>query len=113
MNKYACSHLNPSIISYNSIKIWIGLLLHTQQLSIRNRGDLGMTVLNNAIAYGMARLANIQPGDVVVDPMAGVGTIPIEASQSWPNAVYYCGDRDKKCVQASQNNMLKFVLSLN
>jgi len=45
-----------------------------------------------------------------VDPMAGVGTIPIEASQVFPLANYFSCDMDPKSVKASQINMMKYEL---
>jgi 23S rRNA G2445 N2-methylase RlmL len=39
----------------------------------------GHGLLKPSIAYCMCRIANIQAGDVVMDPMCGVGTIILEA----------------------------------
>lgn len=50
--------------------------------SNRNKTEKGpggwmCTSLNAACAYNLNRLAKIKPGDFVLDPMAGLGTIPI------------------------------------
>lgn len=60
-------------------------------------------------AYGLARFARLQPGDLVVDPMGGVGTIPIEASQTWPHVRYISGDIDKKDTESATINAKQFV----
>lgn len=48
-------------------------------LSKRNRTAMGETTLLCSIAYGLLHLAHIQPGDIVLDPMGGVGTICVGA----------------------------------
>lgn len=50
--------------------------------SNRNKTEKGpggwmCTSLNASCAYNLNRLAKIKPGDVVLDPMGGLGTIPI------------------------------------
>jgi 23S rRNA G2445 N2-methylase RlmL len=71
---------------------WIGISLSSQKQSARNRCELGKTTLSAAIAYLMCRIARLQPGFFVVDPMAGVGTIPIEGSQQWKDCFYISAD---------------------
>jgi tRNA G10 N-methylase Trm11 len=62
----------------------------------------------------MARYARIQPGELVVDPMAGVGSIPIEASQTWNRARYLCGDiSGPDCISAMENVKQYASLVLN
>eukprot|EP01114_Cavostelium_apophysatum_P013096 TRINITY_DN3098_c0_g1_i1.p1 TRINITY_DN3098_c0_g1~~TRINITY_DN3098_c0_g1_i1.p1 ORF type:complete len:449 (-),score=60.47 TRINITY_DN3098_c0_g1_i1:28-1374(-) len=51
-----------------------------------------------SIAYCMARLARIQTGHIVMDPIMGPGTIPIEASLEWPHAFFIGGDIAKEAV---------------
>lgn len=38
----------------------------------------GPTALRPTIAYNMLRDCKIQPGDIVVDPLCGGGSVPIE-----------------------------------
>jgi tRNA G10 N-methylase Trm11 len=44
------------------------------------------------------RLADIQPGDIVIDPMCGGGSIPIEAALTYPAAFHIGGDFHEKAV---------------
>mmetsp|Transcript_21614 Transcript_21614/g.30217 ORF Transcript_21614/g.30217 Transcript_21614/m.30217 type:complete len:493 (+) Transcript_21614:64-1542(+) len=71
----------------------------------RHRAHLGQTSLKPSIAYCMARLGNIQPGYCVLDPMMGIGTIPIEAAQVWKGACYIGGDISREAVEKAANNM--------
>lgn len=46
----------------------------------RNIANFGPTTLRSTICYNLLRLAHPKPGDVIVDPMCGGGSIPIEVS---------------------------------
>eukprot|EP01125_Pyxidicula_operculata_P017510 TRINITY_DN6130_c0_g5_i1.p1 TRINITY_DN6130_c0_g5~~TRINITY_DN6130_c0_g5_i1.p1 ORF type:complete len:325 (-),score=42.47 TRINITY_DN6130_c0_g5_i1:223-1197(-) len=61
-------------------------------LSKRNRVEMGRTTLNAALSYSMCQLADIQPGQLVVDPMGGVGSIPMEGAMSHPLSTFISGD---------------------
>lgn len=54
--------------------------LKLTKVSLHNRSlvQLGPTSLRPTIAYNMLRLAKIKAGEVVVDPLCGGGSIPIE-----------------------------------
>ncbi|ORX80815.1 UPF0020-domain-containing protein [Basidiobolus meristosporus CBS 931.73] len=67
-------------------------------LNMRNRTELGRTALRPAIAYCMTRLANISPGQLVIDTCCGVGTIPIEGALSHPYALFLGGDVDEDAI---------------
>lgn len=60
--------------------------------------EFGYTTLQTYIAAALVRCARIQPGHVVVDPMCGVGTIPIEGALDVPHAMFLGGDLDKESV---------------
>jgi 23S rRNA G2445 N2-methylase RlmL len=45
------------------------------------------------------RLAGVEAGDIVVDPMCGGGSIPIEAALTYPKAFHIGGDFHEKAVQ--------------
>ncbi|KAL9954096.1 hypothetical protein ACROYT_G041590 [Oculina patagonica] len=74
----------------NSVVIGIALTKETR--GKRNIAHFGPTTLKSSIAYSMLSLANIQPGDIVCDPMCGGGSIPIEGALNWPTSVHLCGD---------------------
>src|SRR5688500_13874886 len=53
----------------------------------------------------MARLAKIQPGQCILDPMVGIGTIPIEAAKVWKHAWYIGGDISGESLGKAIQNM--------
>lgn len=44
----------------------------------RNIMCFGPTTLRATVCYNLLRLANPNPGDIIIDPMCGGGSIPIE-----------------------------------
>ncbi|KAF9583338.1 hypothetical protein BGW38_009729 [Lunasporangiospora selenospora] len=48
----------------------------------------GRTSLKIEIAYNLLTFANIQPGDVVLDACAGVGTLPIVGAIHYPQSLF-------------------------
>lgn len=44
----------------------------------RNIINFGPTTLRSTICYNLLKLANPKTGDIIVDPMCGGGSIPIE-----------------------------------
>ncbi|RLE84973.1 MAG: hypothetical protein DRJ67_09660 [Thermoprotei archaeon] len=61
----------------------------TPFMSLKDRGYrvyLHPSALNPIVARAMCRIARVQEGDVVVDPMCGSGTIIIECMLEAPNA---------------------------
>lgn len=41
----------------------------------------GPTTLRATVCYNLLRLAHPNPGDIIIDPMCGSGSIPIEVIQ--------------------------------
>ena len=54
------------------------------------------------------RLANVQPGDLVCDPMCGGGSIPIEGAISYKQGFYFAGDMHEKAVERTRDNLKTF-----
>ena len=60
--------------------------------------------LRCSTAWLMLRLARVKPGDVVLDPMCGIGTLPLEAAATTGAVLALGGDVDDELVwQASRN----------
>ncbi|KAL1512052.1 hypothetical protein AB1Y20_005326 [Prymnesium parvum] len=57
-------------------------------------------------AWCMLDLAGARPGDVVCDPMCGVGTIPLEAAATIPSILAVGGDLDPHVVRQARANGL-------
>eukprot|EP00743_Colponemidia_sp_Colp-15_P009389 GILK01010266.1.p1 GENE.GILK01010266.1~~GILK01010266.1.p1 ORF type:complete len:403 (+),score=81.23 GILK01010266.1:50-1258(+) len=79
-------------------RVLIGLSLRRDIGFAKNRiwSELGLetprTALKPSLAYCLARMARIQPGEVVLDPMGGAGTICIEGAFSWNRSYFVTGD---------------------
>ena len=60
--------------------------------------------LRPSAAWLMLQLAEAQPGDVVLDPMCGIGTLPLAAAASSACAFAIAGDLDEALVQQTAKN---------
>lgn len=96
------------LVDLKDEQLMAGIALSKEKLSLRNRCELGSTTLNACIAYGLIKIANVKDGDVVLDPMAGVGSIPIECSQVFPNSICLCSDIKSKDIDKAKVNADKF-----
>jgi 23S rRNA G2445 N2-methylase RlmL len=62
------------------------------------------SALNPIIAYAMLRLAEVKPGDKVLDAFCGGGTIVIEAAQAWSNISLLGLDVSFKSIEGAWKN---------
>jgi len=60
----------------------ISLALTRESLHRRNIKFFGPTTLRATVCHNLLRLAELQPGDIVVDPLAGGGSICVEVSSN-------------------------------
>lgn len=56
----------------------MSIALTKRSLHRRNISFFGPTTLRSTVCHNLLRLADIQQGDIVLDPLAGGGSIPIE-----------------------------------
>jgi tRNA (guanine6-N2)-methyltransferase len=61
--------------------------------------------LKPPVAYCLALLAALTPGEVVLDPACGAGTILIEAAALLPSGVVCGGDLDASALETAQANL--------
>ncbi|XP_046597419.1 THUMP domain-containing protein 3 isoform X1 [Neodiprion lecontei] len=71
----------------------------------RNIIHFGPTTLRATVCYSLLRLANPKPGDIIIDPMCGGGSIPIEAAIAFPDTYVLCGDNHEKAVARTKLNI--------
>jgi len=57
------------------------------------------------MAWGMARLAQIEPGAVVLDPMVGKAGTLLQAASLQPDATYIGIDTDEEQIEAARHNV--------
>lgn len=60
--------------------------------------------LRPSTAWAMAALAHISPGQVVVDTMGGLGTIPVEVFANWPSVLAWSLDKDEAVTTLAASN---------
>ena len=60
----------------------VNMALTNESLHRRNIVHHGLTTLRPTICHGMLRECNIETGDIVLDPMVGCGSIPIEGNNT-------------------------------
>jgi 23S rRNA G2445 N2-methylase RlmL len=58
--------------------MYYGITLTKESKHHRNINFFGPTTLRATICYSMLRLAQPKAGDIVIDPLCGGGSIPIE-----------------------------------
>ncbi|XP_069592311.1 tRNA (guanine(6)-N2)-methyltransferase THUMP3 isoform X1 [Ranitomeya imitator] len=90
-------------ISYN--EMLVGIALTEESLHRRNITHFGPTTLRSTLAYGMLRLCDLEPSDVVIDPMCGTGAIPIEGVSEWPGCFFIAGDNNTNAVNRTSSNI--------
>ena len=108
-----CTQWKVDLTNYNlEILITLGvdfvlvcLSLTHASLHRRNIVDYGYTTLRASIAYNMLRMCDIQSGDIVIDPMCGSGSIPIEAAQEWSCCCHLAGDNSNVAVNKCLSNV--------
>ena len=83
--------------------VLLSLTEHSQH--IRNISHFGPTCLRSTVCYGLLRLAELQPGDFVLDPMCGGGSISIEGSLGWPTTFHIAGDVHELAVPRARANV--------
>lgn len=85
-----------------------GALLHKNRLPPEPRPLLPLcnvsARLRCSTAWAMLTLAAPRPGDVLLDPMAGVGTIPVEAAARWGDVFALAGDAERTSVDQAVVN---------
>ncbi len=71
------------VINIDTELVYCGVALTRQSLFKRNIEHFGPTTLRATICSALLTIADIKPGDVVVDPMCGGGSIPIEGDHTY------------------------------
>lgn len=110
-------HIRPKMNDFDinirvdviATKVIIGTQLNVDDLSkgrhfLRFRN--AVTIKTN-LAYAMIRCANIHPGDLVVDPFVGSGTILLEALEYYQRKIKCIGmDVSKRSAKGARDNAI-------
>lgn len=96
------------IVNFNENYISVGLTLTPIALDRRSIVAPGYTTLRAATCYALLRIAKIQCGDIVLDPMAGSGAIPVECNSAWKEewfAFTLAGELGDKILESCKINL--------
>lgn len=93
------------ILQIQEKDVYVGLSLNRVSKHHRNITHFGPTTLRATVCYNMLRLCDPKPGDIVVDPLCGGGSIPIEGGLEFPGAYFIGGDNYEKAVTRFGNNL--------
>ncbi|XP_051483566.1 tRNA (guanine(6)-N2)-methyltransferase THUMP3 isoform X2 [Apus apus] len=97
------------LLNIHSNEVVVGIALTEESLHRRNITHFGPTTLRSTLAYGMLRLCDPQPTDIIVDPMCGTGAIPIEGATEWPSCYHIAGDNNPQAVKRAANNICSLL----
>ncbi|CAL4122886.1 unnamed protein product, partial [Meganyctiphanes norvegica] len=85
--------------------VYVSLCLNNEPLFKRNISQYGRTNLRASICYGLVRLAAPKAGEILLDPMCGGATIPMEGSLTYKQTFHLGGDNFFKAVIRSRENI--------
>ena len=77
------------VINCDQVQVYCCITLANTSLYQRTVTQFGPCTLRPTIAAGLVMLADLQPGDLVLDPMCGTGVISLEGCQMGPQ--YHIG----------------------
>ncbi|EGW06181.1 THUMP domain-containing protein 3 [Cricetulus griseus] len=97
------------LLNIHDNEVIVGIALTEESLHRRNITHFGPTTLRSTLAYGMLRLCEPEPTDVIVDPMCGTGAIPIEGATEWSHCYHIAGDNNPLAVNRAANNILSLL----
>lgn len=93
------------VVNVDKDQIYCCIALTKESLFRRNIVSFGPTTLRATICASLLKLAQIEKGDVVVDPMCGGGSIPLEAALTYPGSIHLGGDMHEKAVERCFENL--------
>lgn len=89
------------------------MALNEESLFKRNICAYGPTTMRSTMCHCMLQLADIKPGDIIVDAMCGGGSIPIEGAISWKNSLFLGGDNHEMAMSRCLQNWVRKNENLN
>ncbi|KAK3882327.1 hypothetical protein Pcinc_013318 [Petrolisthes cinctipes] len=85
--------------------VYVSVSLTQEPLFKRNLTRFGPTNLKATLCYNLVRLAEPVCGDMLVDPMCGGATIPMEGSLTHRGVLHIGGDNFGQAVKRSRDNI--------
>uniref|UniRef100_A0A2K5PUP5 THUMP domain-containing protein n=1 Tax=Cebus imitator TaxID=2715852 RepID=A0A2K5PUP5_CEBIM len=97
------------LLNIHDNEVIVGIALTEESLHRRNITHFGPTTLRSTLAYGMLRLCDPLPYDIIVNPMCGTGAIPIEGDTEWSDCFHIAGDNNPLAVNRAANNIASLL----
>eukprot|EP00088_Acartia_fossae_P018880 TRINITY_DN20945_c0_g1_i6.p1 TRINITY_DN20945_c0_g1~~TRINITY_DN20945_c0_g1_i6.p1 ORF type:complete len:397 (+),score=62.27 TRINITY_DN20945_c0_g1_i6:43-1233(+) len=85
-------------------QVYVTIALTNKALFNRTLSHLGFLCLKPTVCACLVRFAKIEPGDVVLDPMCGGGSIPLEGSQMDTGGYFIGGEISPGGAERSRKN---------
>ncbi|XP_049805776.1 tRNA (guanine(6)-N2)-methyltransferase THUMP3-like isoform X1 [Schistocerca nitens] len=85
--------------------VYVTVPLTKESLHRRSITYFGPTTLRSTICYGMLTIASPEVGDIIIDPLCGGGSIPIEGALSFPGSLFLSGDIHPKAIERTKLNI--------
>jgi len=93
------------LLDISTEEVIVAFRLTEESMHRRNLVALGPTSLVGTLSYSLAYLAEIKPGDIVVDPMCGGLSISIETALNWKHAFHIGGEIHAQGIDRCIKNM--------
>jgi len=94
------------VINCDVDQVYVSISLTNKSLFNRTISHFGYLTLKPVISACLVRLAKVEPGEIVLDPMCGGGSIPLEGSQLNIGAYFLGAEIDPKGIERCRNNMM-------
>jgi len=101
------------VINCDVDQVYMGVALNNSSLFNRSVTHYGPCTLKPTICAAMIRLAQVKPGDIVLDPMAGGGSIPLEGCQMDSHGFYLAGEMHDMAIDRTMKNMRDLSTTMN
>ena len=83
----------------------LAVSLTKDSLHRRNLVSIGVTSLRATVCYAMLKLAELQVGDILCDPLCGSSAILVESSVAFPQVLNLAGDHHNQAITHSAANI--------
>jgi len=93
------------VINCDVDQVYVAIALTNKSLFYRTLTQLGNLALKPTLAASLVKLAKVEPGEVVLDPMCGGGSIPLEGALLNTGAFFLGGEINAEGAKRSRTNM--------
>ncbi|EYC45812.1 hypothetical protein Y032_0416g1087 [Ancylostoma ceylanicum] len=93
------------VLNIRNDTMLVMVALNKESLFKRNVCAFGPTTMRSTMCYCMTALAHPSRGDVILDPMCGGGSIPLEAALAFPGCLFFGADLHPKALERCYENL--------